>query len=78
VQESISDRIARELNQRVYVLTLISAIMLPLTFLTGLVGVNLGGIPGANNPWAFTVFCVLLGIIGICQYCIFRHLRWWG
>jgi zinc transporter len=78
VQESISDRIARELNQRVYVLTLISAIMLPLTFLTGLVGVNLGGIPGANSPWAFTVFCVLLGIIGICQYCIFRHLRWWG
>jgi zinc transporter len=78
VQESISDRLARQLNQRVYVLTLISGIMLPLTFLTGLLGVNLGGIPGANNPWAFTVFCLLLGILGICQYCIFRHLRWWG
>jgi zinc transporter len=50
VQESISDRLARELNQRVYVLTLISGIMLPLTFLTGLLGVNLGGIPGANRP----------------------------
>src|SRR5262249_31298513 len=35
VQESISDRLARELNQRVYVLTLISGMMLPLTFLTG-------------------------------------------
>jgi zinc transporter len=78
VQESISDRLAKELNQRVYVLTLISGIMLPLTFLTGLLGVNLGGIPGANNPWAFAIFCILLGMMGICQYFVFRRLRWWG
>jgi zinc transporter len=78
VQEAISDRLAGQLNQRIYVLTLISGIMLPLTFLTGLLGVNLEGIPGAKNPWAFTVFCVLLAIIGICQYFIFRRLRWWG
>jgi zinc transporter len=78
VQESISDRLAGELNQRVYVLTLISGIMLPLTFLTGLLGVNLGGIPGANEPWAFTIFCILLGFMGVCQYWLFRGLRWWG
>jgi zinc transporter len=78
VQESISDRLAGQLNQRVYVLTLISGIMLPLTFLTGLLGVNLGGIPGASNPWAFVIFCGLLGIVGVCQYCLFRWLRWWG
>jgi zinc transporter len=77
VQESISDRLAKELNQRVYVLTLISGMMLPLTFLTGLLGVNLGGIPGANSPWAFTFFCVLLGIVGVCQVLVFRRLRWW-
>jgi zinc transporter len=78
VQEGISDRLAGQLNQRIYVLTLISGIMLPLTFLTGLLGVNLGGIPGANNPWAFALFCGMLGIIGICQYFLFRRLRWWG
>jgi zinc transporter len=78
VQESISDRLAAELNQRVYVLTLLSGIMLPLTFLTGLFGVNLGGIPGADSPWAFTIFCVVLGIIGVCEYFLFRQMRWWG
>jgi zinc transporter len=77
VQESISDRLAKELNQRVYVLTLISGMMLPLTFLTGLLGVNLGGIPGANSPWGFTFFCISLGIIGVCQFLVFRRLRWW-
>jgi zinc transporter len=78
VQESISDRLAGELNQRVYVLTLISGIMLPLTFLTGLLGVNLGGIPGANDPSAFAIFCVMLALLGVCQYFLFRRLRWWG
>jgi zinc transporter len=82
VQESISDRLAGELNQRVYMLTLLSGIMLPLTFLTGLFGVNLGGIPGgvpgANQGWAFTIFCILLAAIGVCQYFLFRRLRWWG
>jgi len=77
VQESISDHLAKELNQRVYVLTLISGMMLPLTFLTGLLGVNLGGIPGANSPWAFSFFCILLGIVGVCQFLVFRWLRWW-
>ena len=77
VQESISDRLAKELNQRVYVLTLISGMMLPLTFLTGLFGVNLGGIPGANSPWAFALFCIFIGIIGVCQFLVFRRLRWW-
>jgi zinc transporter len=78
VQESIGERLALQLNQRVYVLTLISGIMLPLTFLTGLLGVNLAGIPGAHSPWSFPSFCILLTVIGICQYFLFKKLRWWG
>jgi zinc transporter len=78
VQEAITDRRAGELNQRVYTLTLISGIMLPLTFLTGLLGVNLDGIPGAHEPWAFPCLCAMLGVIGVVQYYLFRRLRWWG
>jgi zinc transporter len=79
VQEAISDRLAQELNQRVYVLTMLSGIMLPLTFLTGLLGVNLDGIPGAaNSSWAFTVFCLLLTLVGFIQFMIFRRWRLLG
>jgi zinc transporter len=76
VQEAISDRLARELNHRVYLLTLLSGIMLPLTFLTGLLGVNLDGIPGAaNNQWSFTIFCILLVLVGLFQFVVFRRWR---
>lgn len=33
---------------------------LPLGFLTGLPGINVGGIPGADNPHAFRLFVVML------------------
>jgi zinc transporter len=77
VEDYINDQRAGELNHRMYILTLLSGIMLPLTFLTGLFGVNLGGIPGANNPWAFAIFCGVLVVSGICQFLAFRRLRWW-
>jgi zinc transporter len=77
VQDFLSDRRADELNRRIYFLTLLSAIMLPLTFLTGLLGVNLGGIPGADSPWAFPIFCVIIVAAGIFQFLAFRRLHWW-
>lgn len=39
-----------------YVLSIITAVFLPLGFLKGLLGVNLAGIPGAENNQAFTWF----------------------
>ena len=77
-KEAVRDQLAINLNQRVYVLTLVSGIVLPLTFLTGLLGVNLGGIPGARNEWGFADFCVLLAVVGLFQYFAFRRMRWWG
>ncbi|HEY8210946.1 MAG TPA: CorA family divalent cation transporter [Myxococcaceae bacterium] len=50
VRDSIQERLARRTNQVLYVLTILSAIMLPLTFLTGLMGINVG-IQGASYRW---------------------------
>ena len=37
--------------------------LLPSTFLTGLFGVNLGGIPGGAYRYGFTAFCVMLAAL---------------
>ncbi len=39
-----------------YLLSVITAIFLPLGFLTGLFGINLGGMPGAEYKWGFWIF----------------------
>ncbi|GGO85819.1 zinc transporter ZntB [Marinobacterium nitratireducens] len=75
-QEELLSRLSDQLNSRLYVLSLVAAIFLPLGFLTGLLGVNVGGIPGADNPRAFVEFSILLLILVALQVWIFRRKRW--
>lgn len=64
------------LNRNLYILSLITAIFMPLSFLTGLLGMNVEGIPGADHPYAFAFIIVLaFGITGL-QIFLFRRLRW--
>lgn len=59
-----------------YVLSVISAIFLPLGFLTGLFGINIGGIPGVEDPNAFWVFNAILVVTVSLQIWIFKKLGW--
>ena len=75
-QEELKSRFAEQQNVRMYVLSIVSAIFLPLGFLTGLLGINVGGIPGADNPWSFAIFLAFLIIVvgGLLVY--FRMKKW--
>ncbi len=65
------------LNQHAtYMLTIVAGIFLPLGFLTGLMGINVGGMPGVENGEAFwVVVASCLGIMAI-QLALFRRWRW--
>ena len=76
IQEEISNNLSEQLNQRMYVLSIISAIFLPLGFLTGLLGINVGGIPGAEYSFSFYIFIIFLIVIVALQIYIFKKKRW--
>ena len=75
-QEELQSRHSEELNSRMYVLSVVAAIFLPLGFLTGLLGINVGGIPGTENPNAFMFFVVSLIVVVVLQVVIFRWKKW--
>lgn len=75
-QEELVNQVSEQQNRRMYVLALVSGVFLPLGFLTGLLGVNLGGIPGADNPHAFIYFLLVLCIIGLIVLFFFVRSRW--
>ena len=58
-----------------YVLAILTGVFLPLGFLTGLLGVNLGGIPGNGHPYAFETFCVILALVVWLQIIIFKKIK---
>lgn len=62
--EELVSRLSEQLNQRMYLLSVIAAIFLPLGLITGLLGINVGGLPGANFDDAFWVVCLALAAIG--------------
>ncbi|WP_353474563.1 zinc transporter ZntB [Salipiger sp. H15] len=72
VHEQLIDQRAESLNRRMLLLTVVAAIFLPLSLLTGLLGINVGGIPGAQNSWAFLIVCVVLVAVGSSVFFYFR------
>ena len=77
VQEEIANKLNEQLNSRMYVLSIITAIFLPLGFLTGLLGVNVGGIPGSDNANAFALFIGFLLLIIVVQIVILKKNKWY-
>ncbi len=76
LQEAFMTQMAQEQNNRMYALSIISAIFLPLGFLTGLLGINVGGMPGADNPQAFWVFVLGMIVMVGFQFWILKKLKW--
>ena len=76
VKDELSNALADKMNKNMYVLSVIAAIFLPLGFLTGLLGINVGGIPGSDNNSAFLLFCGILLLIVALQIVIFKKFKW--
>ena len=76
IQDELSVRLSEQMNRNTYVLSVVAAIMLPLGLITGLLGVNVGGMPGLEYKWAFAIVCVLLAVCGGVLYLLFRRHKW--
>ena len=75
LHEQLTDLRAEQVDQRALVISIVAFIFLPLTFITGLLGMNVEGIPYAREPWAFwgvVGFCVLVGL-GVLAWFLRRH-----
>ncbi len=64
-------------NERAtYMLTIVAGIFLPLSFLTGLLGINVGGMPGVDDGHAFWWVAGVCAAIGAVLLAIFKKLKW--
>ncbi|WP_299582285.1 zinc transporter ZntB [uncultured Sunxiuqinia sp.] len=75
-QETLYNRQNEQMNKRMYVLSIVAAFFLPLGFFTGLLGVNLAGIPKAESPVAFLGFIVILLVVVGFQFWLFKRNKW--
>jgi zinc transporter len=76
VHDQLANHLSDELNRGMYILSVIAAVFLPLGFITGLLGINVGGLPGTENPIAFTLVCVILVMLAGLEVWLLRRLKW--
>ncbi|WP_323794921.1 zinc transporter ZntB [Nisaea sp.] len=76
IQDTIQNRSSEELNRRLYILSVISAICLPIGLLTGLLGINVAGMPGADTSWAFWAVTLIMVLIVGLEVWALRSLKW--
>jgi zinc transporter len=70
LHEQLTDLRAEEIDQRALLISIVAFIFLPLTFLTGLLGMNVDGIPYAHAHYAFW------GVVGVCVLIAVGVIGW--
>ncbi|MDN5508123.1 MAG: zinc transporter ZntB, partial [Pseudomonas sp.] len=76
VLEAEDRRLSLRMNRTMYRFGIITGIFLPMSFLTGLLGINVGGIPFSASPYGFMIACLLMVSVALGQWWLFRRLRW--
>ena len=76
LQDELRARSLASSEHATYMLTIVAGIFLPLSFLTGLLGINVGGMPGMDDPDAFWSVVALCLFLFAALIVVFRRLRW--
>lgn len=76
VQEELMHRASDQMNRNMYILSVVAALMLPLSVITGLLGINVGGLPLAHSSHGFWIVTGSLVILVGIQIYIFRKQKW--
>lgn len=75
LRETNESLISHNINHVMKILTIISVIMLPLTFITGLYGMNVQ-LPLGSSPYAFLEILAIMLVIIFCMLSFFRWNKW--
>ncbi|WP_371396282.1 zinc transporter ZntB [Fretibacter rubidus] len=76
VKDQLTDQRAEQMNRNMMLLSVVAAIFLPLGLISGMMGINVGGMPWVENGNGFWYVTAIVVVIGLIQLLIFRLLKW--
>ena len=76
LQEARLNALQAEQNRRAYALSLVAGLFLPATFVTGLFGMNVAGLPGTENPFAFSLVIGSMALISASVFVALKLNKW--
>lgn len=76
LQEELASRLAENTGRNLYVLSVLTAVLLPMTLVTGIFGMNVAGLPGTHGPGSFwrVMFVVIASGVATLAGLFWRRL----
>lgn len=68
--------IQHKTNEIVIILTIFSVIILPLTFIVSIYGMNIPWMPAIHSPYAFWIICGIMVVITVAMLAYFKKRKW--
>lgn len=76
VKDQLTDMRAEEMNRNMMILSVVAAIFLPLGLISGMFGMNVGGMPWTESQNGFWIVTAMVTGIAFIQIIIFKILKW--
>jgi magnesium transporter len=76
VYNNYHSALAVRTNEIMKLLTIFAGIMLPLTLIAGIYGMNLDWLPGTHHPLSFWIVMGIMAGIAAILYVYFRRRKW--
>lgn len=70
LQEEVAAAVSEETGRSLFILTIMTVLALPINILAGLFGMNVGGIPFAENPQGFWLIAMIILVFAVAA-------TWW-
>lgn len=68
---------SNKMNEVMKVLTIISTVFMPLSFIVGVYGMNIRNMPELNWPWMYPVLWFVMILISVSMLIYFKRKKWW-
>lgn len=78
LHETLTDLRAEQIDSRSLIISIAAMVFLPLTYLTGLYGMNVKGLPYADEPWAFDAIMAISVVVTVGTIVYFVRRHWFG
>ncbi|AOB33663.1 hypothetical protein AKI39_12165 [Bordetella sp. H567] len=75
LQEEIAAQMAEQMNRNLMVLSVLTALLMPGTLLSGIFGMNMADVPGLQSPGAFWWVLALMGLLGLGMLLLLKKLK---
>lgn len=73
LKDEVAGNIASDMNTSLYIISMISALLLPPSLIFGLFGINVGGLPLINNEWGFASVVALGTLTSLVVFLLLRR-----